>query len=75
LVYSLRWLHKAEQPDFELVFVQDGPAVWVNTANLVLLAELRWRAPWAFDWAAMDNITPSIDAFAAAQDGRPVCRH
>jgi hypothetical protein len=46
LVYSLRLLHKAEQPpDFELVLVQD--VGWVNTANLTLPAELRRRAPQA----------------------------
>jgi hypothetical protein len=34
LVYSLRWLHKAEPPDFELVLMQDKPRQWVNAANL-----------------------------------------
>jgi hypothetical protein len=45
LVYSLRWLHKGEPPDFELVLLRD-PELWerwVNGANLILLAELRRR--------------------------------
>jgi hypothetical protein len=44
LVYSLRWLHKAEPPDFELVLAQDDPELWerwVNAASLTLLASLR----------------------------------
>jgi hypothetical protein len=47
----LRWPHKAEPPDFELVVVQD--VGWVNTANLTLPAELRRRAPQAIDWRGM----------------------
>jgi hypothetical protein len=43
-VYSLRWLHRAEPPDFELVLLQDDPELWerwANAASLTLLAELR----------------------------------
>jgi hypothetical protein len=53
LVYSLQWKHNAYPPDFELVLIQDEPPGWVNTANLVLLGELRRRAPEAIDWAGL----------------------
>jgi hypothetical protein len=51
LVYSLRWLHKAAPPDYELVLLRDTELWerWVNGANLLLLAELRRRAPHAID--------------------------
>jgi hypothetical protein len=55
LVYSLHWQHKAEPPDFDLVLVQDGPAGWVNIANLTLLGELRRRAPEAVGWGVRPN--------------------
>jgi hypothetical protein len=72
LVYSLRWKHNAEPPDFELVLVQDEPTGWVNTANLVLLGELRRRAPEAIDWDGLTaaGIVQMLDAFEAAQEAR-----
>jgi hypothetical protein len=51
LVYSLRWKHNAEPPDYEMVLIQEEPVGWVNTANLVLLGALRRWAPEAVDWA------------------------
>jgi hypothetical protein len=77
LVYSLRWLHRAEPPDFELVRIQDGPAGWINTANLTRLAELRRRAPHAVDWARLSDagVVHLLDAFEAAQDSRMARRH
>lgn len=48
-MYSLRWRHNAEPPDFDLMLVQDRPVGWVN-ASLTLLGELRHRAPHAIDW-------------------------
>jgi len=70
LVYSLRWKHNAEPPDFEMVLIQDEPAGWVNTANLTLLGELRRRAPEAIDWDAMADVVPVLDAFEAAMGER-----
>jgi len=70
LVYSLRWKHNAEPPDYEMVLIQDEPAGWVNTANLVLLGELRRRAPEAIDWDAMADVVPVLDAFEAAMGER-----
>jgi hypothetical protein len=67
-VYSLRWQHKAEPLDFELVLIQGSPQEWVNTANLTLLGELRRRAPEAIDWTGMPDVVPVLDAFEAARD-------
>lgn len=71
LMYSLRWKHNAQPPDFELMLLQDRPQDWVNTANLVLLAELRRRAPRAIDWAPLfaTGVVDALDAFEAARDG------
>ncbi len=66
--YSLRWQHKGEPPDFELVLIQAEPQLWVNTANLTLLAELRRRAPQAIDWTGMQDVVPLLDAFEATLD-------
>jgi hypothetical protein len=61
LVDSLRWKHNASPPDFEMVLIQAEPPGWVNTANLVLLGELRRRAPEAIDWTEMqDIVTASV---------------
>jgi hypothetical protein len=67
LIYSPRWKHNAHPTDFEMVLVQNEPTGWVNTANLVLLGELRRRAPEAIDWAAMGDVIPVLDAFEAAR--------
>jgi hypothetical protein len=51
LVYSLR-NHNAHPPDFELVLLRDDAGLyesWVDAVNLMLLAELRRRAPDAID--------------------------
>jgi hypothetical protein len=53
LLDSLRYKHNAEPPDFEMVLIQDERPGWVNTANLVLLGELRRRAPHAIDWGRL----------------------
>jgi hypothetical protein len=53
LLYSLQWKHNAHPPDYEMVLIQDGPAGWVNIANLTLLGALRRRAPEAIDWAGL----------------------
>jgi hypothetical protein len=76
LVYSLRWKHRAEPPDYEMVLIQAEPPGWVNTANLVLLSELRRRAPHAIDGAGLTaaGVVAQLDAFEAAQESRPV-RH
>jgi len=55
--------------------VQELPEQWINADNLVLLGALRRWAPHAIDWPAMGNIVPLLDAFEAAQDGRPMRRH
>jgi hypothetical protein len=77
LIYSLRWKHNAEPPDFELVLIQDKPQQWVNTAILVLLGALVRRATEAIDWAALTaaGVVAQLDAFEAAQDGRAARRH
>jgi hypothetical protein len=77
-VYSLRWLHRAEPPDFELVLAQDDPELWerwVNAASLTLLAALRRRAPDSIDWAGMSDVIPILDEFEAARDSRAAHRH
>ncbi len=75
LVYSLKWKHNARPPDFELVPVQAEPQLWVNTANLTLLAALRRRAPHAIDWAGTQDVVLVLDAFEAALDSRAAHRH
>jgi hypothetical protein len=77
LVYSLQWKHNAEPPDYEMVLIQDEPSGWVDTANLTLLGELRRRAPHAIDWAGLTaaGVVAELDAFEAAQESRPACRH
>jgi arylsulfatase A-like enzyme len=75
LVYSLRWKHNAEPPDLELVLLQTETEGWVNTANLTLLGELRRRAPEAINWAAMQDIVPTLDAFEAHMAGKTARRH
>jgi hypothetical protein len=50
-----------------MVLIQDEPPGWVNTANLVLLGELRRRAPEAIDWTGMPDVVPVLDAFEAAR--------
>jgi hypothetical protein len=77
LLFSLRWKHNAEPPDYEMVLVQDGPVGWVNTANLMLLGELRRRAPHAIDWAGLTDagVVQMLDAFEAAQESRSARRH
>ena len=57
------------------MLVQDGPAGWVNTANLTLLAELRRRAPQAIDWTAMGDIVPVLDDFKAHMESKTARRH
>jgi hypothetical protein len=77
LIYSLHWKHNAEPPDFEMVLVQDEPTGWVNTANLILLGELRRRAPHAIDWAGLTaaGVVQMLDAFEAAQRCRATRQH
>jgi hypothetical protein len=61
VVFSLRWKHNAEPPDFKLVRLREDPELWerwANGANLTLLAELRRRAPHAVDWSCRCS-TPS----------------
>jgi hypothetical protein len=70
LVYGLRWLHNATPPDFELVLMQQDAELWerwLSAASLMLLAELRRRAPHAIDWTAMRNVVSVLDAFEAAR--------
>jgi hypothetical protein len=45
---------------------------WVTAANLMLLAELRRRAPHAIDWTTMGDVVPLLDAFEAAMDSKIV---
>ncbi len=66
-LYSLRWQHKTEPPDFDLVLLQDEPQHWVGTVNMTLLGELRRRAPQAIDWTGMQDLVPLLDAFEAAR--------
>jgi hypothetical protein len=77
LIYSLQWKHNAHPPDFELVLVQHDPPGWVNTANLVLLSELRRRAPYAIDWAGLSDagVVAQLDAFEAAMKSKTARRH
>ena len=69
LVYSVRYQHNAQPPDFELTLLQDEPQRWVNTANLTLLSELRRRAPAAIDWGPLfaSGVVETLDAFEAAR--------
>jgi hypothetical protein len=75
LIYSLRWRHNAEWPDFELVLIQDEPAGW--TANLTLLGALRRRAPDAIDWGPLfaAGVVQMLDDFEAARESRAARRH
>jgi hypothetical protein len=60
------------------VLLQDDPQLWVrwvNGANLLLLAELRRRAPHAIDWAGMPDVVPVLDAFEAHMAGKTARRH
>jgi hypothetical protein len=75
LVYSLQWKHNAHPPDYEMVLIQDKSPGWVNTANLVLLGELRRRAPHAIDWTAMGNVVPILDEFEAARASQAARHH
>jgi hypothetical protein len=75
LLYSLQWKHNAHPPDFHLSLVQEHSEQWVNAASLVLLGELRRRAPEAIDWTAMGDVVPMLDAFEAAIDSRAAHRH
>ena len=52
------------------MLLQDGPANWVNAANLTLLAELRRRAPHSIDWPEVGDVVPLLDAFEVARDSR-----
>jgi hypothetical protein len=67
LVYSLHWQHKGEPPDLHLELVQAEPQGWVNTANLMLLGELRRRALHTIDWTGMPDVIPLVDAFEEAR--------
>jgi hypothetical protein len=53
-----------------MVLIQAEPPGWVNTANLVLLGELRRRAPEAIDWERLTDarVVQTLDAFEAAMD-------
>jgi hypothetical protein len=75
LVYSLRWKHNAHPPEYEMVLIQDEPVGWVNTASLVLLGELRRRAPHAIDWTAMGDVVPILDEFEAARASQTARHH
>jgi hypothetical protein len=75
LVYSLQWKHNAHPPDYEMMLIQDEPAGWVNTANLMLLGELRRRAPHAIDWTAMGDVVPILDEFEAARASQTAPHH
>jgi hypothetical protein len=57
--------------------VQAEPQQWVNTANLLLLAELRRRAPEAIDWGPLfaAGVVQMLDDFEAAQESRSAHRH
>jgi len=68
LVYSLQWLQNAHPPDIELMLLQDEPCQWVNTANLMLLGELRRRAPHRSIGPEWGDVVPILDAFEAARD-------
>jgi len=74
LVYSLRWKHNAQPPDFELLLLRDEEVYgsWVNAVNLMLLAELRRWAPDAIDWGALfaSGLIDMLDAFEAAMDSK-----
>ena len=61
LIYAMQWKHNAYPPDYELVLIQDEPPGWVDVANLVLLGELRRRAPEAIDWTELTaaGVVPS----------------
>jgi hypothetical protein len=73
LLYSLQWKHNCTPPDFHLSLVQDLPEQWVSAADLVLLGELRRRAPEAIDWAGLTEagVVAELDAFEAAQEAAP----
>jgi CBS domain-containing protein len=77
LVYSLQWKHNAHPPDYEMVLIQDEPPGWVNTANLILLGELRRRAPAAIDWAGLTEagVVQMLDEFEATRDSGMASRH
>jgi hypothetical protein len=47
-----------------------GPVGWFSTANLVLLGELRRRAPDAINWEAMGDVVPALEAARASQTAR-----
>jgi hypothetical protein len=65
----LQRLHNGTPPDLHLSLVRDLPEVWINTANLTLLGELRRRATEAIDWTGMPDIVPVLDAFARRLEG------
>jgi hypothetical protein len=65
----------AIRPISHLSLVQDRREQWVNAANLVLLAELRRRAPHAIDWTAMGDVVPLLDAFEAAMESKVARQH
>jgi hypothetical protein len=80
LVYSLRWLHNATPPDFELVLMQQDAELWerwLSAASLILLGELRRRAPEAIDWTglAAAGVVQMLDAFGAARASQTVRHH
>jgi hypothetical protein len=58
-----------------MVLIQAEPPGWVNTANLVLLGELRRRAPEAINWAGMPDVIPVLDAFEEAMESKTARRH
>jgi hypothetical protein len=64
-VYSRRGKRRAEPPGR------------VNTANLVLLGELRRRAPEAIDWGSLAaaGVVQMLDAFEAARASQTARHH
>jgi hypothetical protein len=71
----LQWLHNGTPPDLHLALARDVAEQWTNAAAVVLLGELRRRAPDAIDWDAMADVVPVVDAFEAHMASKSASRH
>lgn len=72
LVYTLRWMHRAQPPDLDLMLADWVGPLWINAANLTLLGEMRRRAPDAVDWGPLlaSGVVDTLDAFENWRDGQ-----